>query len=78
MLLKVDIVKAYDMVERDDVLTTLHLMNFPALWIYWIRACMSSARFGVLVNGHVTSHFSSFRLLRQGDPLSPYLFFLVS
>ena len=37
MLIKLDI-EAYDMVEWNVVLTTLHLMNFPIVWIDWVRA----------------------------------------
>lgn len=41
MFLKIDMAKAYDMVEWEVVLATLHLMNFPAIWIKWIRAYIS-------------------------------------
>lgn len=68
MLLNIDIAKAYGMIECDVVLATLHLMNFPPVWINWIKACMSTARIAILVNGHVTSWFSSGRRLRHEDP----------
>lgn len=72
MILKVNIAKAYDMIEWETILATLHLLNFLTLWINWIRACISNASFALLINGHVG------RGLRQGDPLFPYLFLLVS
>lgn len=78
MLLKIYIAKAYDMVEWEDVLATLHLMNFPAIWVNWIRACISNANYALLINGQVSNWFSSSRGLRQGDNISPYLFLLVS
>lgn len=43
------------MVEWEVVLATLHLMNFPIVWINWIRAYISSASFALLITGHVTS-----------------------
>nr|GEY26698.1 RNA-directed DNA polymerase, eukaryota, reverse transcriptase zinc-binding domain protein [Tanacetum cinerariifolium] len=46
-------------------------------WRGWIRECLYSARTSILVNGSPTAKFYLKRGLRQGDPLSPFLFILV-
>ncbi|GJX37277.1 putative RNA-directed DNA polymerase, eukaryota, reverse transcriptase zinc-binding domain protein, partial [Tanacetum coccineum] len=53
-------------------------MGFGEKWIKWICACLSSASISVLVNGSPSREFKMERGLCQGDPLSPFIFLIVS
>ncbi|GKA34047.1 RNA-directed DNA polymerase, eukaryota, partial [Tanacetum coccineum] len=55
----------------------LNSLGFGYTWCSWIKSCLSSSRASILVNGSPTSEFSINHSLRQGDPLSPFLFILV-
>lgn len=77
-VLKVDYEKAYDSVDWGFLLYMLKRLNFGEKWVSWIRSCLMSSSVSVLVNGSPSEEFRMEKGLRQGDPLAPFLFIIVS
>ena len=77
VLCKLDIEQAYDHVDWNFLLYLLRRCGFGERWCLWIKQCITTARFSVLINGVPSGFFGSSHKVRQGDPLSPFLFVLV-
>ncbi|GJV23314.1 RNA-directed DNA polymerase, eukaryota [Tanacetum coccineum] len=77
LIFKVDFEKAYDSVRWDFLDDVLRKFGFGDKWCKWIQCCLHSSRGSIIINGSPTDEFKFGKGLKQGDPLSPFLFILI-
>jgi len=78
MLLKLDLSKAFDSISWDYIQKILTAFGFAPSWVRWIFNLLSSTFFSTLINGIPSATYRPSRGIKQGDPLSPFLFVILA
>ena len=74
MAMKLDFSKAYNCVEWEFLCKIMLKMGFDERWVHLAMQCVSTASYSVLLNGEPHGLISPSKRIKQGDPLSSYLF----
>ena len=78
ILISIDFEKAFDKLEWSFIKKSLNFFNFPEVIKNWVNILYTEIVSCVSNNGHASEYFSIERGVRQGCPLSPYLFIIAA
>ncbi|WOL07964.1 hypothetical protein Cni_G16714 [Canna indica] len=77
ILVKIDLQKAYGRVSWMALYAVMKKLKFPQKMIMWIKGCIENAKLRCKTNGVMSQEFVGYKGIRQGDPMSPFLFIIL-
>jgi hypothetical protein len=77
-IVNIDFEKAFDTIEWDFIYKSLEILNYPQKFINWIKSLYKDIETCIINNGNTTKYFYPERGVRQGCPISPYLFIITT